>query len=156
MSSPPQTVVKKEGVWTVDGPPNPSIPTNLLSRPRETVKLISHHHPSNIPGKSLITLLVTLPPNAATPPHTHGGAAVLALMVRGKSRNQMNDGEAFVSGEGETFYEAPGCHHVRGENALEGEETQFYAVFIVDDEHFEREGLGGILKLDAEVEENGG
>ncbi|KAL8909964.1 MAG: hypothetical protein Q9171_004730 [Xanthocarpia ochracea] len=150
MSSPPQDkVVQKEGVWTVDG------------RPRETITVLSHHHPPNIPGKSLVTLLVTIPPNAATPPHTHGGAAVLALMLRGASRDQMNDGEAVVRREGETFYEAPGCHHVKGENACEtdgegkGKETQFYAVFIVDDEYLERKGYSGLLVLDAEVEEKG-
>ncbi|KAL8923363.1 MAG: hypothetical protein Q9208_004633 [Pyrenodesmia sp. 3 TL-2023] len=123
------------------------------TRPRETITVLSHHKPPNIPGKSLITLLVTLPPNAATPPHTHGGAAVLALMLRGASRDQMNDGEAVVRGEGETFYEAPGCHHVKGENACEGKETQFYAVFIVDDEYFEKEGYQGLLVLDAEMQE---
>ncbi|KAL8898783.1 MAG: hypothetical protein Q9207_006533 [Kuettlingeria erythrocarpa] len=134
----------------------------MPSRPRETITLLSHHHPPNIPGKSLVTLLVTLPPNAATPPHTHGGAAVLALMLRGASRDQMNaEKEPTVRGAGETFYEAPGCHHVKGENACEtdaegeGDETQFYAVFIVDDEYLAREGYNGLLVLDAEVEVKG-
>lgn len=45
---------------------------------------------------------------------------------------------------------------MKGENALEGEETKFYAVFIVDDEFFEKEGFAGILKLDADVEEKKG
>lgn len=97
---------------------------------------------------------MTLPPNAATPPHRHGGAAVLALMLRGASRDQMNaEKEPTVRGAGETFYEAPGCHHVKAENACEGEgeETQFYAVFIVDDEYFEKEGYNGLLVLDAEA-----
>ncbi|KAL9019828.1 MAG: hypothetical protein Q9185_002877 [Variospora sp. 1 TL-2023] len=140
MTSSTRKVVKEAGVWTVEG------------RPRETIKLISHHRPPNIPGKSLITLLVTLPPNAATPPHTHGGAAVLALMVRGASLNQMNDDEPRVYREGESFYEAPGCHHVRGENACE-EEASFYAVFVVDDEDFEKGGYEGLVVLDAEKEE---
>ena len=124
-------------------------------RPRETIKLISHQRPSNIPGKSVITLLVTLPPNSATPAHTHGGAAVIGLILRGASLDQMNCEEPIVRREGESFYEAPGCHHLRGENACEkaSEEAQFYAVFIVDDEYFEKEGYEGLLVLDAEVEE---
>lgn len=68
----------------------------------------------------------------------------------------MNDDEPRVSREGESFYEAPGCHHIRGENACKkaGEEASFYAVFIVDDEYFEKEGYDGLLVLDAAVEEN--
>ncbi|KAL8791987.1 MAG: hypothetical protein Q9195_005405 [Heterodermia aff. obscurata] len=124
-------------------------------RPREKFKLLSHHHPPNIPGKSVITLLVTLPPNAATPPHTHSGAAVLALMVRGASLNQMNCDEPIVVREGEMFYEAPGCHHVRSENVCETatEEASFYAVFIVDDEVVEKYGYQGLVVMDAEAEE---
>ncbi|KAL9010582.1 MAG: hypothetical protein Q9173_004493 [Seirophora scorigena] len=146
MSSNSQKVVKKDGVWFVEG------------RPRETIQLISRHHPPNIPGKSLITLLVTLPPNGATPPHRHGSAAVLALMLRGASRDQMNqEPEARVRGPGESFYEAPGCHHVRGENASEEEEAAFYAVFVVDDEEFETGGgYEGLLVLDQDVEEKKG
>ena len=66
----------------------------------------------------------------------------------------MNDGPAVVRGPGESFYEAPGCHHVLGENASEGE-TKFFAVFVVDDTYLEKEGLGGLVVLDAEVEEKG-
>ncbi|KAL8830709.1 MAG: hypothetical protein Q9170_005616 [Blastenia crenularia] len=141
MAAAQQHVMKKDGQWTVDG------------RPRETFKLLSHQHPPNIPGKSIITLLVTLPPNAATPSHTHSGAAVTALMVRGASLNQMNDDESRIYREGESFYEAPGCHHVRSENACEspGEEASFYAVFIVDDEVIEKKGYQGLVVMDADV-----
>lgn len=34
------------------------------------------------------------------------------------------------------WYEAPGCHHVRSENASD-EEAQFYANFIIDTEKLE-------------------
>ncbi|CAF9932914.1 MAG: hypothetical protein HETSPECPRED_008484 [Heterodermia speciosa] len=140
MSASQSNVTKENGEWVIDG------------RPREKFKLLSHHHPPNIPGKSVITLLVTLPPNAATPPHTHSGAAVLGLMVRGASLNQMNCDEPTVYREGESFYEAPGCHHVRSENVCEGpaEEASFYAVFIVDDEVVEKYGYEGLVVMDAD------
>ncbi|KAL8743431.1 MAG: hypothetical protein Q9190_004216 [Brigantiaea leucoxantha] len=120
-------------------------------RPRETFKLLSHHHPPNIPGKSLVTLLVTLPPGAATPPHTHAGAAVTALMIRGASLNQMNTEKPKVYHEGETWYEAPGCHHVRSENVCEdpNESASFYAMLIVDDKVIEENGYEGLVVLDA-------
>ncbi|MCJ1375048.1 hypothetical protein MMC20_006282 [Loxospora ochrophaea] len=110
-----------------------------------------------MPDKALITLLVTLPPHAATPSHTHNGAAVTALMLRGASLNQMNCDEPFVSREGETFYEAPGCHHVRSENACENpvEEASFFAVMIIDQEIIERDGYEGLVVVDAAVEEKG-
>lgn len=124
-------------------------------RSRENVKLLAHHHPPNIPGKSLITLLVKLPPNCATPPHTHNGAAVMAIMHRGASLNQMNNDEPFVSREGEVFYEAPGCHHIRSENACESstEEASFVAVMIVDDEVIEKYGYEGLVVIDADQQE---
>jgi hypothetical protein len=47
------TLVKIDGVWTVEG------------RPRTTYKLLRIEQPANIPGKSVISILITLPPNAA-------------------------------------------------------------------------------------------
>ncbi|KAL8951510.1 MAG: hypothetical protein Q9222_002513 [Ikaeria aurantiellina] len=153
MSSSEGTIVKKDGNWTINGAGQHQLNhlSNPDSRPRENIKLLSHHHPPNIPGKSLITLLVTLPPNAATPPHTHNGAAVTALMLRGASLNQMNEDEPHVYREGESWYEAPGCHHVRSENSCEGEgeEASLYAVFVVDDGVVEKEGLEGLMVFDA-------
>ena len=64
----------------------------------------------------------------------------------------MNCDEPTVYREGESFYEAPGCHHVRSENVCEGpaEEASFYAVFIVDDEVVEKYGYEGLVVMDAE------
>ncbi|MCJ1241265.1 hypothetical protein MMC14_009269 [Varicellaria rhodocarpa] len=142
MASPESKIIKKEDIWTVNG------------SPRESVTLLSDHRPPNIPGKALITLLVSLPPNSKTPPHTHNGAAVTALILRGATLNQMNCDEPFISREGDTFYEAPGCHHVRGENAsvVPGEVSTFYAVFVIDEEVIERQGYGGLVILDVDAE----
>ena len=78
-------------------------------------------------------------------------------MIRGASLNQMNNDEPKVYREGEAFYEAPGCHHVRSENACESsdEEASFYAVFIADDEVIEKHGYEGLVVIDAEMEEKG-
>ena len=65
----------------------------------------------------------------------------------------MNDNEPRIYREGESFYESPGCHHQRGENASEQEEASFYAVFVVDDEVVEKKGLEGLVVIDAAVEE---
>ncbi|SPO07243.1 uncharacterized protein DNG_09937 [Cephalotrichum gorgonifer] len=128
-----QNVVEKDGMWTVDG-----------------VALSYHHQPPNIPGTSWLGLLITAPPNSATPPHTHGGAAASATVIRGRVLNQMvhthtdpvtgetrtHDSGARIYGPGESWYEAPGCHHVRSENVGD-EEALFVANLIVSNKVFE-------------------
>ncbi|KAL6714363.1 hypothetical protein ACLMJK_007786 [Lecanora helva] len=135
-----QKVIKKEGVWTVDG------------RPREKIEFLSQKTSSNIPGKLIITLLVTLPPNTATPPHRHNGAAVTGLVIKGTTLNQMNDDEPFESSAGETFFEAPGCHHRRGENNTD-QECQFFALFVIDEKTVLEGGPESLMQLDADQEE---
>lgn len=161
-----QNVVKKDGKWTVDGRPTPG------------VSLAFHHKPSNLPDVSWIGLLVTAPPNAATPPHSHGGAAVTATVIRGHVLNQMvhthvdsvtgetrtHDSGAKIYAPGETWYEAPGCHHVRSETVGD-EEVVFIANLVVSDTVFEGidpndQGMeatyarmGRVVVIDKDVEE---
>lgn len=101
---------------------------------------------------SVVVLLVRQEPNAATPPHTHGGAAVLGLTVSGTVRNQMNQEPAFTVGPGEMWYEAPGCHHVQGENVSSSKDASFFAVLIVDDEVVQN-GYEGLVVIDQAVED---
>ncbi|KAM0425923.1 hypothetical protein ACHAPT_008861 [Fusarium lateritium] len=130
-----QNVVKKDGQWTVDGA-------------------------------------------SATPPHTHAGAAVVATVIRGHVLNQMvhshvdpktgethsHDSGAKVYGPGESWYEAPGCHHVRSETVGD-EEAVFVANLIVSTDTFKgldikarsaEDDLAKIMRvviIDKEVEE---
>jgi hypothetical protein len=106
-------------------------------------------------------LMVTAPPNSATPPHTHGGAAVVATMIRGQMLNQTvcpnHDPDSQGTGPkvysvGESWYEPPGCHHVRSETVGD-EEAQFLAVFIIDKEKVDKEGPASLVVIDADVEE---
>lgn len=111
-----------------------------------------------MPGKSLLALHLTLPANGATPPHTHGNAAIAGLMLRGALSNQFNDEkEPTVYRKGEAWYEGPGYHHVRSENVgIKGkdeEEASVYAVVTVDDEVLQKEGIDGLMTLDADKKE---
>ncbi|EME85922.1 uncharacterized protein MYCFIDRAFT_40169, partial [Pseudocercospora fijiensis CIRAD86] len=119
-------------------------------RPRETFKILAHHRPSNILGKSLIVAMVDMEPNAASPPHTHGGSAVVACSIEGTVLNQMNSSAPFEVKKGGMWYEAPGCHHVRGENASKTEKASFFAVFVVDDEVV-KNGYEGLLVIDQAI-----
>lgn len=77
-------------------------------------------------------------------------------MVSGTSLNQMNQDEPKVYHAGESWYEAPGCHHVRAENVSDTKEAKFYAVLIIKDEVIERDGYESLVLLDADVAEQKG
>ncbi|KAL4923544.1 cupin domain-containing protein [Aspergillus undulatus] len=119
-------------------------------RPRETFEIIKIYHPPNIPGKQIIVGRILMDPNTASPPHTHGGAAIVAVVTEGTVLNQMNDDDPIVTEQGGFFYEAPGCHHVRSENNTQ-EKAAFIAVLVVDDEVV-KDGYQKIFVLDAERE----
>ncbi|KAL4748739.1 hypothetical protein BDW72DRAFT_205348 [Aspergillus terricola var. indicus] len=118
-------VVKSGDTYQVEG---------LYSRrPRESFEIIKIYHPSNLPGKQIIVGRILMDPNSATPPHTHGGAAIVAVVTEGTVLNQMNDDDPILTSKGEVFYESPGCHHVWSENNTQ-KKAAFIAVLIVDDE----------------------
>ena len=94
---------------------------------------------------------------AAIPPHKHGGAAVIANVIQGCVLNQMVcDGEThgpIIHSAGESWYEPPGCHHVRCENAGD-EEAVFVANFVIETRKIEELGIANALvQIDAEEEE---
>ncbi|RDW72720.1 cupin domain-containing protein [Aspergillus mulundensis] len=129
-------VVKSGDTYQVEG------------RPRETFTILKTHHPSNLPGKQIIVGKILMDPNSASPPHTHGGAAIVAVVTEGTVLNQMNEDEPILTSKGEVFYESPGCHHVRSENNTDGR-AEFIAVLVVDDEVV-KDGYQNIFVLDAE------
>lgn len=91
-------------------------------------------------------------PNAATPPHRHAGGTAVGLTIDGEVLNQMNCGEPEIAKSGQCWYEAPGCHHVRGENASKTKSANFFAVLIVDDEVVQ-DGYDGVVVIDEEVKQ---
>jgi quercetin dioxygenase-like cupin family protein len=101
--------------------------------PVETVKPNFEHAIPNIPGKSLIAVVVDYPPGAASPSHTHAKSAfVYAYVVSGAIESQVNDGRRRVYHAGESFYEAPGSRHAVSRNASATEPARLLAVFVVD------------------------
>lgn len=99
----------------------------------EDVKPVFDHVIPNIPGKSLIALVVTYPPGGKSPSHLHAGSAfIYAHVLSGAIRSQVNDELAKVYRVGEGFYEVPGSHHKVSENASNSEPASLLAVFIVD------------------------
>jgi len=99
----------------------------------EEVKTVFEHVIPNIPGKSLIALVVSYPPGGKSPSHLHAGSAfIYAHVLSGALRSQVNDEPAKVYRVGEGFYEVPGSHHKVSENASDSESASLLAVFVVD------------------------
>jgi hypothetical protein len=59
-----------------------------------------------------------------------------------------------IYGPGDSWYEPPGCHHVRSGNASETEDCQFQATFIIDTKTIEEMGvMDALVQIDAAQEE---
>lgn len=99
----------------------------------EEVSVAFEHAIPNIPGKSLIALVVSYPPGGKSLSHHHAGSAfIYAHVLSGAIRSQVDDEPARVFRVGEGFHEVPGSHHRMSENASDHEPASLLAVFIVD------------------------
>jgi quercetin dioxygenase-like cupin family protein len=87
----------------------------------------------NIPGKSLIAVVVDYPPGAASPSHLHAKSAfIYAHVISGSIESQVNDGPKQILHAGESFYEPPGARHTVSRNASKTQPAKLLAVFVVD------------------------
>lgn len=74
----------------------------------ETVKPAFAYAIPNVPGKTVTALVVTYKPGAASKPHRHGQAFVIAYVLTGAIRSQIEGDKAHVYHAGESWTEAPG------------------------------------------------
>ncbi|KAM0542642.1 hypothetical protein ACHAPJ_012721 [Fusarium lateritium] len=154
-----QNVVKKDGQWTVDGRPTVGVAVSHVHQPPnlpdKTWLGLMITAPPNAGMNSSLTWCSAwwnhwLTQHSATPPHSHAGAAIVATVIKGHVLNQMvhthtdpktgktteHDSGPKIYGPGESWYEAPGCHHVRSETVGD-EEAQFIANMIISDDVFD-------------------
>jgi quercetin dioxygenase-like cupin family protein len=88
---------------------------------------------TNIPGKSLVAVVVDYAPGGASHSHIHAKSAfIFAYVLSGDIESQVNDGPSRVYHVGESFYEAPGSRHPISRNASETKPARLLAVFVVD------------------------
>ena len=88
---------------------------------------------TNIPGKSLVAVVVDYAPGAASTSHTHAKSAfIFAYVVSGEIESQVNDGPKRVYRAGESWHETPGSHHRVSRNASSTKPAKLLAVFVVD------------------------
>jgi len=91
------------------------------------------HAISNIPGKSLVAVEVTMAPGQRGMPHHHAKSAFIYVYVlSGAIRSQVEGEPAHDYHAGESWYEDPGAHHILSENLSKTEPVKFLAVFVLD------------------------
>ena len=99
----------------------------------DPVRVAFEHEIPNVPGKSMVAVVVTYAPGAKSPSHHHAPSAfIYAHVLSGSIRSQVGDEPAKVYRVGEGFYEMPGAQHRVSENASDKEPASLLAVFIVD------------------------
>jgi quercetin dioxygenase-like cupin family protein len=87
----------------------------------------------NIPGKSLIAVVVDYPPGGASVPHTHAKSSfIYAYVISARIESKVNDGTTRVYKAGEGWSEPPGASHPISRNASKTEPAKLLAVFVVD------------------------
>ncbi|MCV7260791.1 cupin domain-containing protein [Mycobacterium shimoidei] len=89
--------------------------------------------PTNLLGKSLEAVTVSYPPGGKSASHHHAKSAfIMAYVISGAIRSQLEGEAARVYHAGETWSESPGAHHTISENASSTEPAELLAVFLVD------------------------
>jgi quercetin dioxygenase-like cupin family protein len=112
----------------------PSAPLLAQSGPQEKPAPYAFDNPiPNIPGKSLLGVVVSYPPGGHSAPHRHAPSAfITAYVLEGAVRSQVDDGPVRVYRAGEYFVEKPGAHHMVSENASQTEPAKMLAIFVLD------------------------
>jgi quercetin dioxygenase-like cupin family protein len=99
----------------------------------ETVTTNFEHAIPNIPGKSLVAMVVDYVPGGASVSHEHAKSAfIYAYVVSGAIESQVNEGPKRVYRAGESFFEEPGSLHRVSRNASKTEPAKLLAVFVVN------------------------
>jgi quercetin dioxygenase-like cupin family protein len=98
----------------------------------ETVKPAFAYAIPNVPGKTVTALVVTYKPGGTSQSHRHGQAFVIAYVLTGAIRSQLEGGKAQIYHAGESWIEAPGAHHLVSDNASKTEPASLLAIFVAD------------------------
>ena len=100
----------------------------------ETVTPVFAYDLPNLPGQKMIGHLVEYAPGGSSRPHHHSTkGSVVAYVLEGAIRSQVNDGPITVYKAGESWFEPPGSAHPVSENASATEPARLLAVFVAED-----------------------
>jgi quercetin dioxygenase-like cupin family protein len=100
---------------------------------QNAVVRIVFDQPTDVPGKSMETATVSYPPGAGSAAHHHAKSAfIMAYVISGVIRSQVEGEPVRVYHAGETWSELRGAHHTISENASATQPAELLAVFLVD------------------------
>ena len=100
--------------------------------PRETLTPAFQEAIAGVPGKTITATVVNYPPGGKSIPHRHGNAFVVAYVLFGSIRSQINDGKSRVYHAGEHWAELPGVYHKVSENVSATKPAKLLAIFVAD------------------------
>jgi len=87
----------------------------------------------NIPGKSLIAVVVDYPPGGASVPHTHAKSSfIFVYVMSGSIESKVNDGPTRISTAGESWSEPTSASHPISRNTSKTAPAKLLAVFVVN------------------------
>jgi len=78
---------------------------------------------------------------------------VVGYVMSGTTLNKMNDEPMKTLKRGDTWYEAPGCHHKISANASSTEPLTLLATFVVDSKVIEEGGFEALVQIDEEYKD---
>jgi quercetin dioxygenase-like cupin family protein len=85
----------------------------------------------NVPGMRMTALTVTYEPGAASGSHHHAPHGFLiAYVLKGHIRSQVDGEPEMVYGPGDSWTEGPNAHHLVSQNASATEAAQMLVVFV--------------------------
>ena len=127
-----RTILAALSAGAVLAPAANADPSLHSSDQNDAVRIV-FDQPTNVPGKSLHAVTVHYPPGAKSEAHHHANSAfIMAYVISGSIRSQLEGEPARVYHAGETWSEAPGAHHTISENASATEPAELLAVFLLD------------------------
>jgi len=100
----------------------------------ETVTPLSTRVIPNVPGSSLVAVVVDYAPGDASMPHAQAKSDFIFYVVSGAIESQVNDQPRRVYHAGESWHETPGSSICVSRNASATEPAKLLAVCIVDAE----------------------
>jgi quercetin dioxygenase-like cupin family protein len=99
----------------------------------ETVQPVMRQAIPEAAGKNVLIATVTYKPGQASEPHMHPGS-IFAYVLEGHVVSQLEGAPAKTFGPGDSWYEAPGAHHIVSRNASTTQPAKLL-VFAIVGEH---------------------
>ncbi|QNT79232.1 cupin domain-containing protein [Entomobacter blattae] len=97
---------------------------------KQTIEQVFQYSIPQVSAQQVTALEVTYPPGGFTAPHLHGKNFVVAYVMEGEIRSQLDDGKVQIYKAGQSWSEQPGTHHRISANNSATKPARLLAIFI--------------------------